>query len=102
VLPSHNECFRGLHSRIDSLVRGQERSLDRLRRALKEPRRAVDVFGSLFARSIAESNVPLLGMATGESIACLNHLVRRGDAIREADGGGVAWYRAVGTAAHTG
>jgi len=93
VLPSHNECFRGLHARIDALRQGQERSLERLRRALKEPKRAVDVFVSLFARSIDESNVPLLGMATGESIACLNHLLHRGDIDCEADRDGVAWYR---------
>ncbi|HJV60329.1 MAG TPA: MBL fold metallo-hydrolase, partial [Albitalea sp.] len=53
VLPSHNECFRGLHARIDALRRGQERSLRRLRRTLAEPRRAVDVFGALFARGIS-------------------------------------------------
>jgi len=93
VLPSHNECFRGLHERIDALARGQERSLVRLRRTLKEPKRAVDVFTSLFARSIAESDVPLLGMATGESLACLNHLLHRGEAVRDVDADGVAWYR---------
>jgi glyoxylase-like metal-dependent hydrolase (beta-lactamase superfamily II) len=27
VLPAHNECFRGLHARIDALARGQETSL---------------------------------------------------------------------------
>jgi len=94
VLPSHNECFRGLHARIDALAKGQERALARLRRALAEPRRAVDVFGSLFARSISEDDVPLLGMATGEGIACLNHLVRKGEVAREADADGVLWYRA--------
>jgi glyoxylase-like metal-dependent hydrolase (beta-lactamase superfamily II) len=94
VLPSHNECFRGLHARIDSLVRGQERSLARLRRSLAQPRRAVDVFASLFARSISEANISLLGMATGESLACLNHLLHRGEAVIEEDADGVAWYRA--------
>ena len=94
VLPSHNECFRGLHARIDWLQRGQKRSLDRLLRSLKEPRRAIDVFGSLFARSINAADLPLLGMATGESLACLNHLVQRGAATRELDAAGVAWFRA--------
>ncbi|MEP7282481.1 MAG: MBL fold metallo-hydrolase [Rubrivivax sp.] len=95
VLPSHNECFRGLHARIDWLARGQRRALDRLRRRLQEPRRAIDVFGSLFARAISPGDVPLLGMATGESVACLNHLVRRGETLRELDADGVAWYRMV-------
>lgn len=95
VLPSHNECFRGLHVRLESLRRGQHRSLERLLRALAEPRRAVDVFGSLFARAIGEKDVALLGMATGESLACLNYLMGRGQVSRQADAEGVDWYRAI-------
>jgi glyoxylase-like metal-dependent hydrolase (beta-lactamase superfamily II) len=93
VLPSHNECFRGLHARLDALASGQEKALQRLRRSLREPKRAIDVFGALFARPIGENDVALLGMATGESVACLNHLVRRGEASRELDAEGVAWFR---------
>ena len=92
VLPAHNECFRGLHARIDSLERGQHRALERLRRTLAQPKRAVDVFSSLFARSISESDVGLLSMATGESIACLNYLMHRGEVTREVGADGVAWY----------
>ena len=93
VLPAHNECFRGLHARIDALASGQQRSLDRLRRSLAEPRRAVDVFGALFARAIGEADTALLGMATGESLACLNYLVHRGEASAASDADGVSWYR---------
>ena len=94
VLPAHNECFRGLHARIDALRRGQQTALARLRRTLaQEPRRAIDVFASLFARSISPANAALFGMATGESLACLNHLVQRGEVLRDFDGQGVAWYR---------
>ena len=67
VLPSHGEPFRGLHARLDRLASGHEKSLQRLRRALAEPKRAIDVFGALFARPI--EGPELLGMATGESIA---------------------------------
>jgi glyoxylase-like metal-dependent hydrolase (beta-lactamase superfamily II) len=95
VLPAHNDCFRGLHARIANLRRGQHTALERLRRRLDEPRRAVDVFTSLFGRPIDETNVPLLGMATGESLACLNYLVGRGEAHCALDAGGVAWYRAL-------
>ena len=99
VLPSHNECFRGLHARIESLRRGQAVALERLRRTITdEPRRAIDVFGALFARRIDDTDVPLLGMATGESLACLNHLVHRGEASVADDPAGVAWYRATATA----
>lgn len=95
VLPAHGECFRGLHARIQALRQGQERALVRLRRTLAEPKRAVDVFVSLFGRNITEEDWSLLGMATGEGMACLNYLVYRGEAVREIDAQGVAWYRAV-------
>jgi glyoxylase-like metal-dependent hydrolase (beta-lactamase superfamily II) len=93
VLPSHNEPFRGLHRRLDALRRGQVVALARLRRTLAEPRRAIDVFGALFARAIPETNVPLLGMATGESLACLNYLAARGEVVREAGADGVDRWR---------
>jgi glyoxylase-like metal-dependent hydrolase (beta-lactamase superfamily II) len=93
VLPSHNECFRGLHARVEHLARGQDRTLERLRRALKERKRAVDVFGALFARSIGEADASLLGMATGESVACLNFLWHQGTVERDIDAQGVAWFR---------
>ncbi len=93
VLPSHNEPFRGLHRRIDALRRGQEMALTRLRRTLATPKRAIDVFAALFARAIPEDNEPLLGLATGESLACLNWLLARGEAVRERSADGVDHYR---------
>ena len=95
VLPSHNEPFRGLHARLDALASGQQKALDRLRRRLAEPRRAIDVFASLFGRAIDEADVGLLGMATGESMACLNHLLCRGELAVDVDDAGVRWYRAL-------
>lgn len=35
----------------------------------------------------------LLGMATGESLACLNHRMQGGEASRDIDNRRVAWYR---------
>jgi glyoxylase-like metal-dependent hydrolase (beta-lactamase superfamily II) len=96
VLPAHGLAFRGLHARIDALAKGQDSALRRLRRSLSEPRRVVDSFSALFARSISPTDVPLLGMATGEAIACLNHLVQRGEVRRSVDDEGVAWYQLVG------
>lgn len=92
VLPSHNEPFRGLHARLDRLAQGQEGAFDRLRDALSQPKRVVDVFGALFKRPISESNVALLGMATGECIACMNYLMQRGEVSRTIDDHGIAWY----------
>jgi glyoxylase-like metal-dependent hydrolase (beta-lactamase superfamily II) len=91
VLPAHNDPFIGLHARLDHLIRGHERSLDRLERQLAQPKRSIDVFGSLFARKIGPD---LMGMATGESLAHLNCLIGRGRAVGERDKDGVVWYRA--------
>ncbi|WP_395699726.1 MBL fold metallo-hydrolase [Aquabacterium sp.] len=92
VLPAHGEPFRGLHARLDRLAGGHERGLDRLRRSLAEPKRAIDVFGALFARPI-DNQGELLGMATGESLAHLNHLLARGEAVKQTDADGVWRYR---------
>ena len=52
------------------------------------------MFGALFARPI-DSKGELLGMATGESLAHINHLVARGEAVAELGADGVRRYRAV-------
>lgn len=92
VLPAHNECFRGLHRRLDDLARGHGHGLERLRARLAEPRRAVDVFDTLFARPIEGDH--LLSLATGESLAHLNYLLHRGQARLDVDADGVGWYSA--------
>ena len=91
ILPSHGEPFYGVTTRLDALIRGHETALKRLERSLKEPRRAVDAFGSLFARPIGDG---VHGMATGESIAHLNYLARQGRALRTRDAEGVDWWTA--------
>jgi glyoxylase-like metal-dependent hydrolase (beta-lactamase superfamily II) len=91
VLPAHNDPFFGLHARIDHLIAGHERGLTRLRQLIAEPKRAVDVFRALFHRQIDQN---LLGLATGESLAHLNCLIARGQAVRTRDENGVDWYRA--------
>ena len=91
VLPAHNDPFIGLHLRLDNLIKGHERSLKRLEASLAKPKRAVDVFGALFARKV---DLEVLGMATGESLAHLNCLIGRGRATKVYDDSGVAWYRA--------
>jgi glyoxylase-like metal-dependent hydrolase (beta-lactamase superfamily II) len=92
VLPAHNSPFLGLHRRLDALISGHQRGLERLEAALlAEPKRAVDVFGALFGRPIGPD---LLGMATGESIAHLNHLVVTNRAFREVDATGAYRWRA--------
>ena len=92
ILPSHGEPFRGVQTRLDALVRGHRTALRRLERALARPCRAVDVFSALFARSVDDG---VRGMATGESLAHLNHLLRQGRAARQRDADGVDWWTAI-------
>jgi glyoxylase-like metal-dependent hydrolase (beta-lactamase superfamily II) len=91
VLPSHNDCFRGLHARLAQLRDGQLQAFASLRAALAEPKRVIDVFPALFRRPIDPADASLLGMATGETVACLNHLLARGE-LRKQVQDGVAWY----------
>lgn len=93
VLPAHGMCFHGLHARIDALRKDLDQTLERLRPTLSEPKRVADIFSVLFGRAIGASDVNLLSMATGESIACLNYLLHKGEARREIDADGVAWYQ---------
>jgi glyoxylase-like metal-dependent hydrolase (beta-lactamase superfamily II) len=93
VLPSHNECFRGLHARLAELREGQDAALERLRAILaRGQRRVVDVFPALFRRPIVDTDASLLGLATGEAQACLNYLLRRGEISLKVDATGVRWY----------
>lgn len=90
VLPAHNEPFTGVHERLNALIEGHERALARvLHRINQEPRRAVDLFGALFARKIGPD---LLNMATGEAIAHVNCLIGRGQVRRVMDEHGVLRY----------
>lgn len=92
VLPAHNDCFHGLHARIAQLAREQEDALQRLRSALVAPCRVVDVFEALYRRALPESDGPQFGLATGEALANLNYLLRRGEAVKQVRDG-VAWYQ---------
>jgi glyoxylase-like metal-dependent hydrolase (beta-lactamase superfamily II) len=97
VLPAHNEPFFGLHDRLQRLAHGVSRSLERLRGHLAEPRRAVDVFGTLFARSVDMLDPMSRTLATGEALAFLNYLVKRDEVRCEIDADGVGWYVARGS-----
>jgi ribosomal protein L16 Arg81 hydroxylase len=91
VLPAHNECFHGLHARIAQLREGQQAAFERLRAALREPRRVPETFEALFKRPIREADGHQFSLATGEAIACLNYLLRAGQARKQLRDG-VAWY----------
>lgn len=91
VLPSHNDCFYGLHDRIAKLQSNQSSALRRLFNLLEQPQRVVDVFVALFNRTISEDDPMELQLATGEAIACLNYLIARGEVSRDLRSG-ISWY----------
>jgi glyoxylase-like metal-dependent hydrolase (beta-lactamase superfamily II) len=92
VLPAHNSPFRGAHARLAHLIAGHEEGMAKLLELCREPKRAVDVFPALFRAKITSGN---FGMATGESIAHLNCLMKRGRIRRTPDKDGVEWYQTV-------
>ena len=81
VLPAHNECFRGLHARIDALAAARRRRCAGC--ADRSPSRSGPSTSSARCSPARSANRrALLGMATGEAVACLNHLMQRGEATR--------------------
>ena len=93
VLPAHQEPFHGLHARLAALESAQARVFERLLGLLATgPVRAVDTFETVFNRPIQERDNHLLGMATGEALACLNRLMARGEVTRALEADGVYRY----------
>jgi glyoxylase-like metal-dependent hydrolase (beta-lactamase superfamily II) len=92
VLPAHGKPFHGAHGRLDDLVSEHIDGLDALIAFCAEPKRAIDVFPVLFRRKIDNNN---LIMATGESVAHLNYLLKDGRLEARRDADGVVWYRAL-------
>lgn len=92
VMPAHHDCFIGLHARLGALQADTEQKLARLRTALHEPKRVVDLYASLYKRPIKDGD--MIQLATGESVAYLNYLLRRGEITRH-DDGAAAFYRLI-------
>ena len=92
VLPAHNEPFYGLHARLQALIDGHEKALERLIDICAEPRKAIDgkIFSTLFKRKITRD---VFFMATGESLAHLMCLVHRGHLKMDFDENGVCYFR---------
>ncbi len=94
VLPAHGLPFHGLHNRIDALLAGHERKLDRLNRALgDEPQRATDFYPVLFRN--VEETFWSRSLALGEALSHLACLRTRGIACSSVDREGVIrWQQA--------
>lgn len=93
VLPAHNEPFLGLHARLDQLAADHRLKLDALRAlAARRPVSAWESFETLFGRPIAAGERQ---MATGEAVAHLHWLARRGE-LTAAEEDGVICFRPAG------
>lgn len=92
VLPAHGQPFRGLHNRIDALLAGHERKLDRLTAALGDERgRATDFYPVLFRN--VEDTFWSRSLALGEALSHLACLRTRGIAKSSVDQEGVIWWQ---------
>ena len=98
VLPAHGRPFHGLHARTRALLNRYESGLERLLTLLESPKRAIDVFPSLYKNPIP---VSMRNLATGESLAYLACLRSRGLAVNVLDDSGVRWWQASGAAPST-
>jgi glyoxylase-like metal-dependent hydrolase (beta-lactamase superfamily II) len=92
VLPAHNEPFEGLHVRIGQLRADHMQKLDALETLLGDaPLTACECFATLFARPVRADHMM---MATGEALAHLHWLERRGRVVRDMSGIVDRWRRA--------
>ncbi len=83
VLPSHEDIFFGLHERLNQLIAGHCRKLDRLLDRCDEPRSVVGTFKALFRGQLSGMDY-FLGM--GEATAHLRLLESIGLMARDASG----------------
>ncbi len=90
VLPAHGKPFRGVHVRLDQLIAEHEEGLAKLLDYCVEPKSATEVFPALFKTAIDGAK---LMMATGESLAHLQYLLKRGALTAEVGDDGVRRYQ---------
>lgn len=88
VCPAHGPPFEGAPARLQALISGHERKLERIVEGFDGPMRAIDVAQVLFRHVMDNSNRLL---AVGETVAHINYLLGRGTLTRERKDG-VWWY----------
>lgn len=90
VLPAHGLPFYGLHARLSALVEHHHAHLDLLEEACVKARRVQDLLPLMFR---GELDVLQMGMATGECLAHLNHLLYQRRIERQLDQDGLYTYQ---------
>jgi glyoxylase-like metal-dependent hydrolase (beta-lactamase superfamily II) len=80
VLPGHKLPFRGLGFRLTQLIENHQHALARIEADLQRgPLTAAEAFPAIFKRPIGASEY---GLALGEAVAHMNHLVHQGRITR--------------------
>ncbi|HUS56147.1 MAG TPA: MBL fold metallo-hydrolase [Thermohalobaculum sp.] len=81
VLPGHKLPFRGLEFRLTQLIENHEHALARIEADLdRGPMTAAEAFLAIFKRPIGASEY---GLALGEAVAHMNHLLHSGRVTRK-------------------
>jgi len=91
VLGGHKLPFTGLPLRLRQMIDNPHGALDRLRDAIRSPKRAGDCFLPIFKREITGGQY---GLALVEALAHLNHLHQTGQASRTLRADGAWWFKA--------
>jgi len=92
VLPSHKLPFRGLHGRLDALGTHHEARLSHLKGAFPADGEAISaatIMAHLFPFALDGHQI---SFAMGETLAHINHLIRRGE-VEERSAGDRLFYR---------
>ncbi|GHA14517.1 zinc metallohydrolase glyoxalase II family protein [Arenicella chitinivorans] len=89
ILPSHQEPFIGIQTRMQQLINDHLSQLNQLRLAVQAPISAVQARNILFARKL---NVVDTLLATGETLAHLNYLLHRREIAAKTGADGVMLY----------
>jgi hypothetical protein len=77
--------------RLGQLIENHEHALDRIESELRRrPVTAAETLDAIFKRTIGAGEY---GLALGEAVAHMNHLLRTGRAVREPGPGGAWIYR---------
>lgn len=80
VLPAHNLPFRNLHARLDELMQHHSERCDVIREACPEPVAPAAIVPKLFPRPLDAYQT---SFAFGETLAHVNHMLRRGQMVAE-------------------
>lgn len=75
ILPSHGSPYHGIRTRIVELQDHHRKRLDATAQLLRRPQSAVDLAKAMFPHVEGPDNI---GFALGETLAHVNHLVRKG------------------------